>query len=67
MRLDLVEHGEGAYGTGRVEAADFVPDDWKQHLPTSPDHAKFGASYDDAFWVENKESLEERFKAWQAQ
>jgi putative spermidine/putrescine transport system substrate-binding protein len=55
-----------AYGTGRVEAADFVPDDWKQNLPTSPDHAKHGAVYDTAFWVENKEALEERFKAWLA-
>lgn len=56
-----------AYGTGRVEAADFVPDDWKKHLPTSPQHARFGASYDTEFWVENKEALEERFKAWLAQ
>ncbi len=56
-----------AYGTGRVEAADFVPDDWKKHLPTSPEHAKFGAVYDTAFWVENKEALEQRFKAWLAQ
>jgi putative spermidine/putrescine transport system substrate-binding protein len=55
-----------AYGTGRVEAADFVPDDWKKHLPTSPEHAKHGAVYDTAFWVENKEALEERFKAWLA-
>lgn len=56
-----------AYGTGRVEAVDFVPAEWQKNLPTSPEHAKFGASYDNAFWVENKEALEERFKAWQAQ
>jgi putative spermidine/putrescine transport system substrate-binding protein len=56
-----------AYGTGRVEAADYIPEDWKKNLPTSPDHIKHAASYDTAFWVENKEALEERFKAWQAQ
>jgi len=56
-----------AYGTGRVEAADYIPEDWKKNLPTSPEHIKHGASYDTAFWVENKEALEERFKAWQAQ
>jgi putative spermidine/putrescine transport system substrate-binding protein len=55
-----------AYGTGRVEAAAFVPESWKVHLPTSPEHAKYGAVYDTQFWVENKEALEERFKAWQA-
>lgn len=55
-----------AYGTGRVEAADYIPADWQQHLPTAPHHVQFGASYDDEFWVENKESLEERFKAWLA-
>ncbi len=53
-----------AYGTGRVEAADYIPDDWKQHLPTAPNHVKHGATYDTEFWVEHKESLEERFKAW---
>lgn len=69
--FSVPEHQAGfsklyAYGTGRVEAADFVPDDWKQHLPTAPQHAKFSASYDTAFWAENKEALEERFKAWLA-
>jgi putative spermidine/putrescine transport system substrate-binding protein len=56
-----------AYGTGRTEAADFIPEEWKKNLPTSPEHIKYAASYDTAFWVENKEALEERFKAWQAQ
>lgn len=69
--FSVPEHQAGfsrlyAYGTGRVEAVDFVPADWRKHLPTAPDHANFGASYDNAFWVENKEALEERFKAWQA-
>lgn len=53
-----------AYGTGRVEAADLVPAEWRAHLPTAPDHIKYGATYDDAFWVENKEALEARFKTW---
>lgn len=56
-----------AYGTGRIEAADYVPDDWKKHLPTSPEYARYGAAYDTAFWVENKEALEQRFQAWLAQ
>ncbi len=56
-----------AYGTGRKEAADFVAKEKLDQLPTAPHHIKHGASYDDAFWVENKESLEERFKAWLAQ
>ncbi len=69
--FSVPEHQAGfsklyAYGTGRVEAADFVPDDWKVHLPTAPHHVQYGASYDTDFWVENKESLEERFKAWLA-
>jgi putative spermidine/putrescine transport system substrate-binding protein len=56
-----------AYGTGRVEAADFVPAEWRDNLPTSPRHTQYSATYDTDFWVENKESLEERFKAWLAQ
>lgn len=56
-----------AYGTGRKEAADFVAKDKLDQLPTAPHHIKYGASYDDAFWVENKEALEARFKAWLAQ
>lgn len=55
-----------AYGTGRVEAADLVPAEWRANLPTAPAHAKFGASYDTQFWVENKEALEQRFKTWLA-
>jgi putative spermidine/putrescine transport system substrate-binding protein len=69
--FSVPEHQAGfsklyAYGTGRVEAADHVPEDWRANLPTSPDHARFSASYDTQFWVENKEALEERFKAWLA-
>ena len=53
-----------AYGTGRKEAADFIPAEQLEHLPTSPEHAEFGAEYNTDFWVENKEALEARFKAW---
>jgi len=56
-----------AYGTGRREAADFIPAEQLGHLPSSPEHAEFGAEYDTDFWVENKESLEARFKAWLGQ
>jgi putative spermidine/putrescine transport system substrate-binding protein len=53
-----------AYGTGRREAANFIPPEQLEHLPSAPQHADFGAEYDTEFWVENKESLEARFKAW---
>jgi putative spermidine/putrescine transport system substrate-binding protein len=53
-----------AYGTGRVEAADFIPAEQLAKLPTSPEHKSRSAAYDNAFWAENKEALEARFKAW---
>ncbi|HMB76732.1 MAG TPA: extracellular solute-binding protein, partial [Kiloniellaceae bacterium] len=73
--LDLIkwfsvpEHQAGfsklySYGTGRKDAADFIPASQLANLPSSPEHAKFAAEYDNDFWVENKESLEARFKAW---
>ncbi|MEQ1942647.1 ABC transporter substrate-binding protein [Mesorhizobium sp. VNQ89] len=55
-----------AYGTGRKEAAALIPAEWAANLPTSDDHIKFATAYDNDFWTENKEALEERFKAWQA-
>ncbi len=67
--FSVPEHQAGfsklyAYGTGRIEAADFIPEDWKQHLPTAPQYLPYSATYDTDFWVENKEVLEERFSAW---
>lgn len=53
-----------AYGTGRKEAAQFIPAEQLANLPTSPEHLKYGMAYDNAFWTEHKEALEERFKAW---
>jgi putative spermidine/putrescine transport system substrate-binding protein len=53
-----------AYGTGRKEAADHIPAEQLAKLPTSPEHLKSGAAYDGAYWTENKEALEARFKAW---
>lgn len=55
-----------AYGTGRKEAAALIPAEWAANLPTSPEHIQYAAAYDNDFWTENKEALEERFKAWQA-
>lgn len=55
-----------AYGTGRKEATSFVAEDKLAQLPTAPQHVMYGATYDNEFWVENKEALEERFKAWLA-
>lgn len=53
-----------SYGTGRIEAANFIPATQLANLPTSPAHLKSGAAYDMEFWAENKESLESRFKSW---
>lgn len=53
-----------AYGTGRIEAAEHIPAEQLAKLPTSPEHMKSSAAYDGAFWTENKEALEARFKAW---
>ena len=55
-----------AYGTGRKEAAGLIPAEWAANLPTSPQHIEYSAAYDNDFWTENKEALEERFQAWQA-
>lgn len=55
-----------AYGTGRKEAAAMIPPEWAANLPTSPEHIEYATAYDNDFWTENKEALEERFKAWQA-
>lgn len=69
--FSVPEHQAGfsklyAYGTGRVEAVNYVPEEWQRHLPTAPHHVQHGASYDTEFWVENKEALEERFRVWLA-
>ncbi len=53
-----------AYGTGRKEAADFIPKERLAQLPTSPQNFKYASTYDDQFWVENKEAIEKRFKVW---
>lgn len=53
-----------AYGTGRKAAANFIPAEQLAKLPTAPEHLDKGAAYDGAFWTENKEALEARFKVW---
>ena len=53
-----------AYGTGRKEASNFIPAERLAQLPTAPGNIKYASTYDDEFWVENKEALEKRFKVW---
>lgn len=53
-----------AYGTGRVEAINYVSETKRAQLPTAPQNIKYGAPYDIEYWVENKEALEKRFKTW---
>lgn len=56
-----------AYGTGRIEAAEFIPAEQLSQLPTSPEHLAYGQQSDDAFWSTHKEALEARFQAWLAE
>ena len=53
-----------AYGTGRKEAANFISKERLAQLPMAPQNIKYASTYDDEFWVENKEALEKRFKVW---
>ncbi|MDQ2065898.1 ABC transporter substrate-binding protein [Xinfangfangia sp. CPCC 101601] len=55
------------YGTGDARVYDHLTEAQRSRLPTSPDVIGYGASYNDAFWAENLESLEQRFKVWQSQ
>lgn len=70
--FSVPEHQAGfsnlySYGTGRKEAANFITPEQLENLPTAPEHAKYSGVYDNAFWAENKESLEARFQTWLTQ
>lgn len=55
------------YGTGDKRVYDLLTPEQRDRLPTSPTHLEKGAPYDSAFWAENQESLDQRFKAWLTQ
>jgi putative spermidine/putrescine transport system substrate-binding protein len=56
-----------AYGLPNKKANDLVPADLKADLPTTPDNLAAALPLDVEFWVDNTESLTERFNAWIAQ
>jgi len=55
------------YGTGDKRVYDLLTPEQRDRLPTSPSRIGLGAPYDSAFWAENQEALEQRFKTWQSQ
>ena len=56
-----------AYSAVNPGAYALLPPERLQHLPLSPDNAKYSAPVDDTFWANNLDSLTERFNAWLAQ
>lgn len=55
------------YGVGDKRVYDLLTPEQLGRLPTSPEHLAMGASYDSAFWTDNQEALEQRFKTWLTQ
>lgn len=55
------------YGTGDKRVYDLLTEKQRDRLPTSAAHLEKGAPYDSAFWTENQEALDQRFKAWLSQ
>jgi putative spermidine/putrescine transport system substrate-binding protein len=55
-----------AYGTTVKAAADEVPEEYLADLPTTPKNLEGAIELDTEFWVENIESLTERFERWAA-
>ncbi|MFC5694871.1 polyamine ABC transporter substrate-binding protein [Pseudomonas sp. GCM10022186] len=56
-----------AYGLTNKHANDLVAAELKAELPTDPKNMAEALPLDTEFWVENVESLTERFNAWIAQ
>lgn len=54
------------YGVGNVEAQKQLPADLAGTLPTAPDHLAVGVKLDADFWINNIDTLNERFAAWAA-
>jgi putative spermidine/putrescine transport system substrate-binding protein len=55
-----------AYGLPNKEAASKVPAELQKDLPTAPDNLAQEIALDAEFWVDNVESLTQRFNAWLA-
>jgi len=55
------------YGVGDKRVYDLLTPEQRDRLPTSPALLPKGAPYDSAFWTENQEALEQRFKTWLTQ
>ena len=56
-----------AYGLPVMEAAAKVPAEFAKDLPTDPDNMTDAISLDVDFWIDNTETLTQRFNAWLAQ
>jgi putative spermidine/putrescine transport system substrate-binding protein len=55
-----------AYGTTHVGASEHVAEEYLADLPTAPENLDVAIEFDTEFWVENLESLTERFERWAA-
>ncbi|MGY6409866.1 MAG: ABC transporter substrate-binding protein [Alkalilacustris sp.] len=55
-----------AYGTTVRAAADLVAEEFQADLPTTAGNIEEAIEFDTEFWVENIESLTERFDRWAA-
>lgn len=55
------------YGTGDKRVYALLTQQQRERLPTSEERIASGAPYDGAFWAENQEALEQRFKTWLSQ
>jgi putative spermidine/putrescine transport system substrate-binding protein len=56
-----------SYGVLNKKAIALVDAKYLNAIPTTPEHLANAMALDVQFWADNGESLEERFKAWQAQ
>jgi len=55
------------YGPTHVDAAAQVDPEVLPDIPSAPQNLPHGLFFDDAFWVDNVEALNERFNAWAGQ
>jgi putative spermidine/putrescine transport system substrate-binding protein len=49
-----------------VGASEHVAEEYLADLPTAPENLDVAIEFDTEFWVENLESLTERFERWAA-
>jgi putative spermidine/putrescine transport system substrate-binding protein len=54
------------YSSTSLASLDYLPAEVKEQLPLIPEHMKNAVPVDDEFWVENLDSLTERFNIWAA-